>query len=161
LGLIATGRESLARFNHLERVHSHLNKEKAVTEDMLNEPTPTVSQWITIEQSKRGLTDADIAIAAGLNERTLLLLREGKLKLPIKAAKGVARALGADPRELLDVMLNDYMPELRDLINDLRTPLELTDNERELLKRYRLISKGRDAAPVIVSGITLVFPKSM
>lgn len=132
-----------------------------VTEDMMNEPVPTVARWIQAQQAKHGMGDAEVARAADLTPRTLQLLKEGKVKLPFNAVKGVARALGAEPRELLDVILANDMPDLRSLMEDLRTPLELTDNEKSLLKRYRMIAKGRDAAPVIISGITLVFPKSM
>jgi transcriptional regulator with XRE-family HTH domain len=132
-----------------------------LTEDMMNEPTPTVVQWITITQAQRGMSDADLALLAGIAEPALRLMKQGKLKLPTSAVKGLARAFQVDARELLDVVLSDYMPDLHALIAEIRMPLELTDNERELLKRYRRIANGRNAVPVVVSGITLVFPKSM
>jgi hypothetical protein len=132
-----------------------------MTEDMMNEATPTVTQWITIHQAQSAMNDADLALAAGVTEPAMRLIREGKLKLPVSAIKGLALTFDVAPRELLELVLSDYMPELLGLINDLRVPLEITDNERELLKRYRRIANGRDAAPVIVSGITLVFPQSM
>jgi transcriptional regulator with XRE-family HTH domain len=128
---------------------------------MMNEPTPTVVQWITITQAQRGMSDADLALLAGIAEPALRLMKQGKLKLPTSAVKGLARAFQVDARELLDVVLSDYMPDLHALIAEIRMPLELTDNERELLKRYRRIANGRNAVPVVVSGITLVFPKSM
>lgn len=131
-----------------------------MTEDKMNEALPTVLHWIAIKQAQCGLSDADLAVTAGLTDQVLRVLKEGKIKLPAKFVKGIAKAVGADPREFFEVWLSDYEPAVLELITDIRMPLELTDNERELLKRYRTLAQGNDAVPVIVSGITLVFPKS-
>ncbi|GAC1608153.1 MAG: hypothetical protein NVS3B2_17430 [Ramlibacter sp.] len=58
-------------------------------------------------------------------------------------------------------VLNDYQPELHELMEDLRMHLDLTESEQQLLKKYRVMAKGRDASPVLITGISLVFPKSM
>jgi len=129
-------------------------------DDDMNTEMPTVSRLIASRQIELGFSDAQLAAASGLTENALRMSKEGKMKLPVSAVKGMAKVFQMPAQEVLRIFLNDYMPELHELMEDLRMPLELTKNEQELLKKYRRVAKGRDAHPVLVTGVAIVVPKS-
>lgn len=130
-------------------------------DDTMNIPLPTVAKLLAVQQADTGITDGELAAACGLPVTSITLIKDGKMKLPVGAIKRLAGDLNVEPRHFLRVVMNDYMPELLNLLEELRMPIELTKNEREALKKFRAVSNGRDAWPVVISGVTLVFPKSM
>lgn len=130
-------------------------------DDTVSRPALPVARFLAAKQAELSMDDGDVASAVNLPQNSIRMIKDGRMKLPVGAIRALAHRLDVPPQHLLHVVLADYMPDLYAVMQQLRTPLELTKNERELLAKYRHLCEGRDALPVVVSGITLVFPRSV
>ena len=92
-------------------------------------------------------TIGQIADEAGLPQRNMLsMIRTGVTKLPFERIRGMAEALDVDTPHLLRMALEEYQPQLNELLNEIRGHI-LTWNEQEMLAIWR--AESNDADPTV------------
>jgi len=101
--------------------------------------------------------DDQLARELGLERAVdFTMIKEGKVKLPLRLIPPLAVALEVEPAMALRLALSDSMPELLQAFNTLFTPMVLTANEIRLVEAYRYLSKGRDIEPMILDGENII-----
>jgi transcriptional regulator with XRE-family HTH domain len=85
------------------------------------------------------LTQKEIAEALGYDKSGVIaMIKAGKTKLPIPKAPALAKLLGLDPGEFTCRVLDAYMPDLAETINDYVIG-RYSDNEHKLVQRLRRV----------------------
>lgn len=113
-----------------------------------NISTP-VSEFLERQIEKlrmEGVSQRDIAREIGYSRPNILsMMKKGETKVPVDKVPAFARALKCDPVKLYRLVMQQYWPddkELLDLVSDNST----TANEKEILKFIREMSGGQDPA---------------
>jgi hypothetical protein len=65
-------------------------------------------------------------------------------KVPLRRIPALARALDVDPRKLLQLCIDEYMPELNDVIAEICNGPIVSKNEIKILQAVRVISRNAD-----------------
>ena len=81
-------------------------------------------------------TRAAIAEAIGIPPNLLSMILAGKAKLPLVRVQQFAEEFKADPKELFQLAMREYQPELLDVIDRLYMPpptCGMSESEQELL----------------------------
>jgi transcriptional regulator with XRE-family HTH domain len=99
-----------------------------------------VVEMITQRIKNHGLSKSEIASSAGIDQRVLEMLIEGKTKLPINKVRPLAEALGVEPATFLRVVMQEYMPETYAAVCDVISAEFLSDFERDALDAVRQVS---------------------
>lgn len=128
--------------------------------------TPTMSvplvQQIEARQAELGLTDRQLCDALGFErEITLVLIKQGTMKLPITKVPALAAALSLEPVDVFRAALQGSSPDLISVIEEVFNPLHLTTSEMRLIRHLRDLAGDRPAAPMVFDGkgvIALVTP---
>jgi hypothetical protein len=71
------------------------------------------------------------------------MLKQGITKLPITRVPGMAEAIGVDPIELFRLCMEEYMPDMLKVCDEIYGRDKLSAGEAELLKRLRLHTGGK------------------
>jgi hypothetical protein len=71
------------------------------------------------------------------------MMKNGEMPVPIERVPALANALGIDPLWLLERVLAEQDPELRQTFEDL-FGLLLTEHERDFIRRLRVQANGGD-----------------
>lgn len=112
----------------------------------------SVIQLIATRQHELGLSDAQLAAAAGYSERVISLIKRGEMKVPVNKVAAFAQALDVQMFDLLRLVMIDGAPEIWSVFEQI-TPLgALLDWEVNLLRHVRTLSAGREAKPVVFDG---------
>ena len=112
---------------------------------------------LNASQTSLGKGDGQIAAELGLaSPGVYTLIRQSKMTLPAEYLPQLAAALEIDADELLHAYLSEYLPELLQVIDKVTNPLRLTPTERRLVEHCRQLSQGRDAAPVVFDGKSVI-----
>jgi hypothetical protein len=90
----------------------------------------------------------------------LVMIKRDQAKLPFTKVAALAEATRLRPVAILGGYLRETAPELLQVIEETWKPADLTANEQQLLKDYRRLAKGRDAAPVVIKGVAIIAPRS-
>lgn len=119
--------------------------------------TPTLSvslvQQIEARQAELGLTDQQLCDALGFErEITLVLIKQGTMKLPINRVPALAAALSLEPVDVLRAALQESSPDLISVIEEVCNPLRLTTSETRLIRHLRNLAGDRPAAPIVFEG---------
>jgi transcriptional regulator with XRE-family HTH domain len=134
-------------------------KENPMT-DLAPQPTSFVSKLIADHQSDTHKSDQEMADELGLTENLLAAIKRGQIKLPVTKISQLAGATRLRPAFILSGYLRETAPDLLQVIEDTWKPADLTSNEQQLLKDYRRLAKGRDAAPVVIKGVAIIAPRA-
>jgi len=123
----------------------------------LSNTTPTMSvslvQQIEARQAELGLTDQHLCDALGFErEITLVLIKQGSMKLPINRVPALAAALSLEPVDVLRTALQESSPDLISVIEEVFNPLCLTTSETRLIRHLRNLAGDRPAAPMVFDG---------
>jgi hypothetical protein len=107
-----------------------------------------VAKFMTKRIDELGKPNREIAQLAGFTggPNIISMIKNGDVKLPLERVVPMARALGADPKSLMRMALEQYMPfdkypEIASVLSDI-----LSDNEREILEFIRDVA-GENAVP--------------
>ncbi|ABE43876.1 hypothetical protein [Polaromonas sp. JS666] len=119
-------------------------------------------QQIEARQAELGLTDRQLCDALGFErEITLVLIKQGTMKLPITKVPALAAALSLEPVDVFRAALQGSSPDLISVIEEVFNPLHLTTSEMRLIRHLRDLAGDRPAAPMVFDGkgvIALVTP---
>jgi hypothetical protein len=126
----------------------------------LSKPHSFVARLIADHQADTLKSDADLAQELGLAENLLVMIKRDQAKLPFTKVAALAEATRLRPVAILGGYLRETAPELLQVIEETWKPADLTANEQQLLKDYRRLAKGRDAAPVVIKGVAIIAPRS-
>lgn len=88
------------------------------------------------------LTQVDIARSIGYTSNIVSMMKWGEFKLPINKCEITARALDANPRELMELMLEDYLPDTWEEIRKVLGAFSKSDSESALIKAMQKVSKN-------------------
>lgn len=64
--------------------------------------TDSLAQSVRSSRTKAGLSQRDLAIKSGLTERTISGIEQGRASPTFRTLRLLAKALGIEPRRLLD-----------------------------------------------------------
>ena len=118
---------------------------------------PTVRAFISERQAQLHKTDAQVAEAVDdMSERVYALMKTGAIKVPYDKLVPIATALHVPHEELLGVLLQDYSPDLMELIRSLWSMSSLTKGERKLVDAFRTLAGGRDVEPIVMDGLNVI-----
>lgn len=85
-----------------------------------------------------GKTQIQIAKRAGFpTPNSLSMMTTGRMKIPLHRVPALAKAMGTDPRELLNHCLEAYEPELYTLIANLAPSMLVTSTELKIIRAIR------------------------
>lgn len=90
------------------------------------------------------LTQREIAAKAGYRRANIItMFKTGETKIPIDKIPTFAEILGIDAKRFLRVALEEYMPPIMYVIEDVLATV-LSDNEIEIINELRLITNNGD-----------------
>jgi transcriptional regulator with XRE-family HTH domain len=93
-----------------------------------------------------GKSIGQIADEAGLPQRNMLsMIRKGVTKLPFDRVRGIAQSLEVDVIELLWLALDEYQPQLAELLKEAQDAI-LTRDEEKIVEFWRLATENRNPA---------------
>lgn len=116
----------------------------------------TVAAFLAQSQAQLGLSDHDLAAAAGYAPNVIALMKAGTMRMPVNKVKEFAAALKTSHTELLGLLMAESAPELWDAIRELLPLGDLTGTEVNLIRHLRKLTKGRDAAPLVLDGAGVI-----
>jgi len=99
----------------------------------------------------------EIAREAGFNKPNIItMLKQGLTPLPINRVGPLARAVGLDPAFLLRLTMKEYNPETWTAIESNLNTLVLTENERQLIKKWRDLTEDNDPSATLLDNAEVV-----
>ncbi|MGV1754799.1 helix-turn-helix domain-containing protein [Agrobacterium sp. CG674] len=102
------------------------------------EPLSRLALLIEKITATSNISQREIAAAAGFkNQNMITMIKQGDAKLPLDRAPAMARALGVDPLQFLDMAFEQYFSD--EALQELRSimPPSLTPEERKLIDFFR------------------------
>ncbi|MFZ5525792.1 MAG: hypothetical protein ACOZE7_03970 [Pseudomonadota bacterium] len=101
-----------------------------MNDDTAQQSRPSVADFLRTQIEASGKTPFEIASDCGWdNENVISMLKESKMKLPTAKVSLLARSLGIDPYDLLEVTMQEYQPDGWDVIQQI------------LMARYERVSR--------------------
>ena len=111
----------------------------------------TVAEFLADKIGAIDKTQREIAEACGFdNPNIITMFKRGHTKLPINRIAPLAKALDVDPAHLLRLVMNEYMREAWECVEDIMQSTVLSGNELQLVRAYREVTGDNDAAAVVI-----------
>jgi len=111
----------------------------------------TVAEFLADKIGAIDKTQREIAEACGFdNPNIITMFKNGHTKLPINRIAPLAKALDVDPAYLLRLVMNEYMREAWECVEDIMQSTVLSANELQLVRAYREVTGDNDAAAVVI-----------
>lgn len=89
----------------------------------------------------------EIASEIGLDKPNVIsMYKRGETKVPLARVPALAKALGVDPMHLFRLAIDQSYPEIAVVIKQIAGNV-VTDNEMQLVKKYRAMTKDTDPTP--------------
>jgi transcriptional regulator with XRE-family HTH domain len=86
----------------------------------------------------------EIANEVGFNRSNIIsMLKQGITKLPVARVPAMAKAIGVDPTKLFRLTMEEYMPDLLKVCDEIYDADKLNAGEREMLDFVRMITSGK------------------
>ena len=99
----------------------------------------------------------EIAREAGFPKPNIItMFKQGRTDLPIKRVGPLAKAVGLDPAHLLRIAMKEYYPETWPVIEENLDTLVLTENERQLIRKWRDLTEDTDPSATLLDKTELV-----
>lgn len=112
---------------------------------------PTVAEFLADKIAAIDKTQRQISEECGFdNPNIITMFKNGLTKLPINRIAPLAKALDVDPAHLLRLVMNEYMPESWECVENIMQSTVLTSNELQLVRAYREVTGDNDAAAVVI-----------
>lgn len=104
----------------------------------------TVAEFLANQIAISGKSQKEIADELGYDKANIItMFKQGLTKLPVYKVKLMAQSLGIDPIRLMNIVMNEYMPEAWAAIQEV-IGIAVTENEREIINELRNITKDSD-----------------
>jgi len=104
----------------------------------------TVAEFLTDQIDRCGKSQKQIADEIGYTKPNIItMFKQGLTKLPINKVGPMAKAIGVDPLLLMKIVMNEYMPDTWEALQDI-VGLATTDNERAIIEALRKETKDED-----------------
>src|ERR1051325_2875556 len=116
---------------------------------------PRVADTIAMCLKASTQSQAEIAVAAGLDERVMEALKAGAMKVPLNKVVDLGRALGLDPYDFLEQVCEEYMPDTWRVIKQV-IPGWASHYERGVIEAYRKLAQGTDIPVTLCKAGTCV-----
>lgn len=88
----------------------------------------TVAVFLCDNLAKRNLDWTVLLTPLGIESKTVAeLFLDGRSRVPIRSVKAIAEAIGANPWDLLVVVLKDYLPETLAVLDEFTGGMFLSD----------------------------------
>jgi transcriptional regulator with XRE-family HTH domain len=98
-----------------------------------------------IDELKEVKTQREIAAEIGYDKPNLIsMFKRGEARVPLDKIPLLAKALGVDPAQMFRLALEQYWPELGDIIAKLFGRLASENEEEILLKPWRTATRNAD-----------------
>ena len=112
---------------------------------------PTVAEFLADKIAAIDKTQRQIAEECGFdNPNIITMFKNGLTKLPINRIGPLAKALDVDPAYLLRLVMNEYMQDSWEFIENIMQSTVLSANELQLVRAYREVTGDNDAAAVVI-----------
>ena len=100
----------------------------------------TASEYLAQAIALSGKSQKEIAKEAGYDRPNVLsMMKTGVTKIPVDRVPAIARACGVDPKVMLRLVMEEYHPEVWDVLaNTIGDAITLSDEERSLVANHRL-----------------------
>lgn len=79
------------------------------------------------------------------NPNNITMLKQGKTRFPVEKVPKFAEAIGLDPIKTLRLCLEEYNPQLLNVIDKYIGPM-ISNNERQLIMKFREYTDNSDPA---------------
>jgi transcriptional regulator with XRE-family HTH domain len=108
----------------------------------------TVAKYLEQQIAMSEKSQKEIAEACGYDKPNIItMLKQGSTKLPINKVGPMAKALGVDPKHLLSLVLQEYMPETWESLQSIVGESLVSADELRLMKKIRKITAGIEIDP--------------
>jgi transcriptional regulator with XRE-family HTH domain len=92
-----------------------------------------------------GKTQAQISDEMGIKRSALIsLIKQGITKVPVARVPALAKAIDADPVELYRLVMEEYMPDVLKVTDEIYAREKLSPSEREVIERIRANTGGKN-----------------
>lgn len=109
-----------------------------MTKPAKNPQKLTVAQYITHQLLVSKRSQVEVANEAGFEQKNMIsMLKSGTTKLATSRIPALARALRVDPKELFMICMEEYTPEIIDVLMDINGQPPLTSDEVNLMDVIR------------------------
>lgn len=120
-------------------------------------PSLPLLDLIQERQTAMQKTDEQLSEELGFERSSaLLMIKSGALNLPLTLVPALAVALSIEPDQLLRLAMQKSIPHVLKLVDDLLKPESLTATEHRLILEIRRLGAGREVAPLVFSGASIV-----
>ena len=120
----------------------------------MNKPLPkriTVAEFIADKLAATDKTQRQIAEECGFESPNVItMFKQGLTKLPINRVGPLAKALDVDPAHLLRLVMNEYMPDTWQAVEDIMKSTILTANELALVRAFREVTGDSNAEATVI-----------
>jgi len=97
-----------------------------------------VAMYIAISIAHSGKSNTQIAKEAGFpNPNVLSMIKTGRTPVPMARIPAMAKAMGTDPKILLDGCLEAYHPEIHRVISSLAPSMLISSGELAVIRMLR------------------------
>ncbi len=105
---------------------------------MPNNKPKTVAEFISEQIDKSAKTQLEISREAGFEVPNIMtMLKQGKTKVPMNRVGKLAIALDINPRHLMRMVLEEYLPETWQAVEETMGQLLLSPEEEQVIQTYR------------------------
>jgi transcriptional regulator with XRE-family HTH domain len=112
---------------------------------------PTVAEFLADKIAAIDKTQRQISEECGFdNPNIITMFKNGLTKLPINRIGPLAKALDVDPAYLLRLVMNEYMQDSWEFIENIMQSTVLSANELQLVRAYREVTGDNDAAAIVI-----------
>lgn len=112
---------------------------------------PTVAEFLADKIAAIDKTQRQISEECGFdNPNIITMFKNGLTKLPINRIGSLAKALDVDPAYLLRLVMNEYMQDSWEFIENIMQSTVLSANELQLVRAYREVTGDNDAAAIVI-----------
>lgn len=97
-----------------------------------------VAEYISMQLHLCGKSQTQIAEEVGFEKPNVItMIKQGKTKVPLNKIGSMAKALEVDPVFFFRMVMNEYMPDLMDMIAAITNQPIITRNEMDFIHAIR------------------------
>jgi hypothetical protein len=126
----------------------------------MNKSTTTSQSLLKLIQERQTAihkTDEQLSVELGFERSdAFVMIKRGVMNLPLTLVPALAVALNIEPGNLLRIAMQESIPEVLKLVDDLLKPESLTSTEHRLIREIRRLSAGCKVNPIVFSGTSVV-----
>ena len=102
-----------------------------------------VAKYFTALVDASPKTQEEIAKEAGIaSVNTISMMKTGRTKIPLARIPALAKALNADPKEMLAIALEAYQPELYEVLSAIAPSMLISAQELRLVQAMRVAARA-------------------